>query len=83
MNEIFFILIYKTPLHMAVEIGNPDIVGILLSHPKIDINMILIYFLNSLMPFQINIVNIILIQTSIKFQIKKIFITFLTKYFFM
>lgn len=68
---------------MAVEIGNPDIVGILLSHPKIDINMILIYFLNSLMPFQINIVNIILIRTSIKFQIKKIFITFLTKYFFM
>lgn len=29
---------------MAVEIGNPDIVGILLSHPKIDINMILILF---------------------------------------
>ena len=35
----FFILFYKTPLNIAIGIGNIEIIKQLLSCPKIDINL--------------------------------------------
>lgn len=56
-NEIkqnfYFVLFYKNPLFVAVEVGNINIVKLLLSSPKIDVNMKIIlttsFFHNVLM----------------------------------
>ena len=65
----FWIYFQKTPLHLAVEKENADIVRLLLSHPKIDVNTKSIkinYFLNIIQYFidlfhlkikHINIIN--------------------------
>ena len=37
-NNISLFLFFKTPLHIAVEIENPEIVSILLSCKSVDIN---------------------------------------------
>lgn len=43
----YFKYIIKTPLKIAAEKGNPEIVGLLLLHPQIDINIksIFIFFI--------------------------------------
>lgn len=39
MNEILNFLVYETALHMAVTMGNLDIVNILLSNDNVDVNV--------------------------------------------
>lgn len=43
-NKIRNIIIYKTPLHLAVENDNIEIVKMLLSHPQINVNLTAIFF---------------------------------------
>lgn len=42
-EDFLFVLFYKNPLFVAVEVGNINIVKLLLSSPKIDVNMKIIF----------------------------------------
>lgn len=64
MNEVLFILFHKTALHIAAENGHEEIVKLLLTNPKINVDSKAI--LNKI--FFIHIVSIFF-DFQIKFQI--------------
>lgn len=43
-EQCLFFFIYKYPISVAIENGNANIVNLLLSHPKIDVNSQYIFF---------------------------------------
>ena len=44
MNEILNFFFYITPLHLAIDAGNIEIVKSLLTHKDIDLNATLVFY---------------------------------------